>query len=205
MQAPGGADEDRSGGFAHGGWLEPVGDEALNNQIGTLFSGEYDLLLGRRTFEIFGAYWPFMPVDDPIASGFARARKYVLSHHPLTLDWDRSERLADFDALAHIRAGDGPDIIIQGSSTLYPELLARGLLDRLVLMIAPVTLGSGKRLLSNGTPPVTMKLIEQRIGAGGMLTATYEPAGPVASAPAGPEITSEPELKRRAAVAAGEW
>jgi len=205
MQAPGAAEEDRSGGFAHGGWLAPVADEALESQIGSLFAGDYDLLLGRRTYEIFAAYWPFMPATDPIAAGFARARKYVVTGSIMALDWAGSERLADLDAVARVKASAGPDLIVQGSSTLYPQLLAHGLLDRLIVMTAPVLLGAGKRLLGDGTPAVTLKLVEQRSGANGMRIATYQPTGPVKTAPAGPELTSEPELARRARVAKGTW
>jgi len=205
MQAPGGDEEDRSGGFAHGGWLAPLADEALEGQIGALFSGDFDLLLARRTFEIFAAYWPFIPTDDPISAAFARARKYVVSGFPLSLDWAGSERLADLDAVERVRTGEGPDLIIQGSSSLYPQLLARGLIDRLVVMTAPVLLGKGKRLFGEGTPPVTLNLIEQRSGARGMRIATYEPAGEVQTAPAGPQLVTEPELARRARVSEGTW
>lgn len=206
MQAPGGFDEDRSGGFAQGGWLAPVSDEALESQIGQLFfGGEFDLLLGRRTYEIFAAYWPFMPMEDPIAARFAKARKYVLTRGTQPLDWAGSERLGGMDALAAVKAQEGADLIVQGSSMLYPQLLAAGLLDRLVVMTAPVVLGSGKRLFGEGTPPLTLKLVEQRSGAAGMRIATYEPAGPVHTAMAGPEQINPVELARRARVAAGAW
>jgi len=205
MQAPGAIEEDRSGGFAHGGWLAPVGDEALEAAIGAVFDGSFDLLLGRRTFEIFAAYWPFMPLDNPIAAKFAAVRKYVVSGSDLALPWEGSERLGTIDAVAAVKAGDGPDLVIQGSSTLYPQLLARGLIDRLVLMTAPVVLGTGKRLLGDGTPALTLKLVDEATGSAGMRIATYEPAGPVRTAPAGPELVSEPELARRARVAEGTW
>jgi dihydrofolate reductase len=197
MQAPGGPDEDATGGFTLGGWLANVGDEALNHQISTLLSSPYDLLLGRRTYEIFAAYWPFN-IDAPaIAKPFNRCRKYVLTHSDAPLDWANSERVADLDALAGIKAGDGPDIVIQGSSTLYPQLMARGLLDRLVLMRAPLLLGRGKRLFGDDTPPGAWKLIEQRQSSTGILMSTYEPSGPVRP---GSFVTSDPspqELARR--------
>lgn len=204
-QAPGHAEEDRSGGFAHGGWLAPVGDEAMEEQIGELFAGDFALLLGRRTYEIFAAYWPFAAMDDPIAASFASVDKYVLTRSPMTLDWAGSHKLTGIDALAEVKAGEGPDLVIQGSSTLYPQLLERGLIDRLILMIAPVLLASGKRLFGDGTPPRTLKLASQRTGSKGMVIATYEPAGPVASAPAGPEIVNDLELQRRARVLKGTW
>lgn len=205
MQAPGGPDEDRSGGFAHGGWLQPLADDALGHQIDTLFSREFDLLLGRRTYEIFAAYWPFMPATDPIAAKFSKAAKYVLTRSNIALDWRGSHRLPDFDALAKLKSGNGPDLVIQGSSTLYPQLLERGLLDSLVLMMAPITLGKGKRLFGDGTPARSMKLVEQRMSAGGMLMVTYEPAGGVNTGTFETQDPSAIELKRRKRVNAGDW
>ena len=179
MQAPGGPDEDPTGGFALGGWLPAVGDEALNHQSMTYFLQPFDLLLGRKTWEIFAAHWPFMKDDGPITTTFRTCRKYVLTGSNMALDWDGSERVPDLDALANIKQGEGPDLIIQGSSTLYPQLLERGLIDRLVLLVAPVVLGGGKRLFGEGTPPGTWKLVEHRIGDKGMSIGTYDRAGPV--------------------------
>jgi dihydrofolate reductase len=124
----------------------------VGHQVDTLFAGDFDLLLGRRTYDIFAAYWPFMPSDNPIAAKFAKAEKYVLTRSVMAPGWQTSHRLADLDALAKLRAGNGPAVVIQGISTLYPQLLERGLLDRLVLMIAPITLGAGKRFFGDGTP-----------------------------------------------------
>ena len=205
MQAPGGPTEDPTGGFAHGGWLAPLFDEALGNQVDTLFAADFDLLLGRRTYEIFAAHWPYAPEDDPIAAKFTKAQKYVLTGSGIPLEWKGSHRLADLDALAKVKAEDGPNLVIQGSSTLYPQLLAQGLLDRLVLMIAPVTLGSGKRLFGDVMLPNTFKLIEQRLSSGGIMMATFEPSGPVKTGTFAPPEPSEAELRRRAKMEAGEW
>ena len=205
MQAPGGPGEDESGGFAYGGWLEPVGDEALGNQIDTLFSNDFDLLLGRRTYEIFAGYWPFQPSENPIAAKFATADKYLLTRAGTDLEWPTTHRLGDLDALAKAKAADGPDLVIQGSSTLYPQLLERGLLDRLILMVAPITLGAGKRLLGDGTPAKSLKLVEQRTGAGGMVMASYDVAGAVETGTFETQPPSELELKRRERVEAGTW
>lgn len=205
VQAPGGPGEDESGGFDHGGWFQPVGDEAVDEQIGALFSGDFDLLLGRRTYDLFASYWPFQPLDNPFAVKFAEAGKYVLTRSDMPLDWANSHRLAGLDALAATKEEDGPNLVIQGSSTLYPQLLEAALLDRLVLMIAPVTLGAGKRLFGDRTPPGTMKLIEQRTGAGGCLIATYEPAGPIKTGTFETQAPSEKELSRRERAKAGEW
>lgn len=205
IQAPGGPDEDPTGGFEHGGWLEPLADEGLGSQIDTLFSGEFDLLLGRRTYEIFASFWPYQPEDNPIAAKFARARKYVLTGSDAPLPWEGSHRLADLDALGALKTGDGPDLVIQGSSTLYPQLMARGLLDRLVLITAPVTLGRGKRLFGEDAPTGTFRLIEHRLTPGGLAMATWEPAGGVRT---GSFATEEPsqawrDLKDR--MQAGDW
>jgi len=205
VQAPGGPEEDRSGGFAHGGWMWPVFDEPVGQQVDTLFANDFDLLLGRRTYEIFAAYWPFMPAEDHIAAKFAKATKYVLTRSEMALEWQESRRLADLDALAQLKAEDGPDLVIQGSSTLYPQLLSRGLLDRLVLMIAPITLGAGKRLFGEGTPAGRMKLVEQRTTAEGTLMATYEPAGALETGSFEVQEPSEQELKRRERISAGMW
>ncbi|MGI8704993.1 MAG: dihydrofolate reductase family protein [Sphingomicrobium sp.] len=197
MQAPGGPEEDPRGGFDHGGWMSPIFDEAIGHQVDTLFTPPFDLLLGRRTYEIFAAHWPFTQEDGPIASMFAKISKYVLTRSDAPLEWKGSHRLADLDALAELKSGDGPDLVIQGSSTLYPQLLDRGLLDRLVLMIAPITLGGGKRLFGDGTPPRTFKPVEQRVSPGGFLMATYEPAGPLKTGSFAMQEPSEAELRRR--------
>ena len=197
MQAPGGPEEDPRGGFDHGGWMAPIFEESVGHQVDTLFTPPFDLLLGRRTYEIFAAHWPFTKEDGPIASMFADVSKYVLTHSDLRLEWKGSHRLPDLDALAELKSDDGPDLVIQGSSTLYPQLLERRLLDRLVLMIAPITLGGGKRLFGNGTPPRSFKLVEQRVSPGGFLMATYEPAGPLNTGSFAMQEPSDAELRRR--------
>lgn len=205
MQAPGGPNEDPSGGFEHGGWLAPIGDEAIEEQIGKLFDGPFDLLLGRRTYDIFASYWPYQPMDNPIAAAFADCGKYVLTSSSAPLEWQGSHRLDGIDAIAAVKAQDGPDLVVQGSSTLYPQLLQRGLLDRLVTMVAPVTLGSGKRLFGDGTPTRAFTVIEQRIGSNGCVVSTFEPAGEVKT---GTFETTEPsgaELARRAKISEGTW
>lgn len=205
VQAPGGPNEDTTGGFTHGGWMHPIFDEAVGHQIDTLFNPPFDLLLGRRTYDIFAAFWPFAPADDPIAAKFAKARKYVLTGSDAPLQWVESHRLADLDAVAKLKADGGSDLVIQGSTTLYPQLLAHGLLDRLVLMIAPITLGTGKRLFGDGVPPGRLKLTEQRLTPGGWVMATYEPTGPVETGSFATEEPSEVERVRRTKMEAGDW
>jgi len=205
MQAPGGPTEDTTGGFAHGGWLAGVSDEELGAKVGELFDRPLDLLLGRRTYEIFAAHWPFMPPDDPIAATFGRISKYVLTRSDAPLEWAGSHRLPDIDALAALKAQDGPDLVIQGSATLYPQLLRHGLLDRLDLMIAPVVLGNGKRLFGDGTPPGAWRLVEHRLSRNGIMMATYEPAGQLRTGSFQTPAPSDRELARREKMAEGTW
>jgi dihydrofolate reductase len=206
MQAPGGPDEDRSGGFELGGWLAPFFDEAVGEQVDKLFEPPFDLLLGRRTYDIFAAFWPYNASEaGGIGERFDRASKYVLTRGNRPLDWKNSHRVESLDALAELKRGDGPDLVIQGSGTLYPQLLVEGLIDRLVLMTFPVVLGSGKRLFGEGTSPVTMRMIEHKVTARGNLIAAYEPDGAVEP---GSFVTGEPstaELERRRQIEAGTW
>ncbi|AKM09237.1 dihydrofolate reductase family protein [Croceicoccus naphthovorans] len=205
MQAPGAAEEDRSGGFAHGGWIAAVGDEGLGNQINALLNPPFDLLLGRRTYDIFAAYWPYMPESDSISARFAACRKYVMTHGDQPLDWVGSERVDSMDALRAIKQGDGPPLVIQGSTTLYPQLLAERLLDKLVLMMAPVVLGKGKRMFADGTPPLAMRQVEARVTSGGFVLATYVPDGPAQVGSFGPDNPSEAEKVRRRRVLEDTW
>jgi dihydrofolate reductase len=197
IQAPGGPEEDPTGGFEHGGWLATMFDEGIGNQVDTLFSQPYDLLLGRRTYDIFAAHWPYQAEDDPIAATFNRITKYVLSRSELTSDWQGSERLAEIEAVAALKREDGPNLVIQGSSTIYPQLLAYGLLDRLVTMTAPVVLGRGKRAFGADTAGRTLKLVEQRVTAGGIVMTTYDLDGPIQTASFASPNPSEAELARR--------
>jgi dihydrofolate reductase len=205
MQAPGGPEEDPTGGFALGGWLAPLADEGLGNQIDSLFAKPFDLLLGRRTYDIFAGFWPFMPADDPIASLFNRIGKQVLTRSDAALEWAGSRRLGGLDALAALKAQAGPDLVIQGSSTLYPQLLERGLLDRLIVIAAPLLLGRGKRLFGDGTPPRTLALVEHRVTRNGIAMATYDVAGPVETGSFGALDPSPAEVVRQARMASGDW
>ena len=206
MQGPGGPNEDPTGGFKHCGWLPPVGDDGIDRKIGELFGRPFDLLLGRRTYEIFAAYWPYASdqmaeIRDP----FNACTKFVVSHQDRPLAWENSRRVDAVEGLRDIKEGDGPDFVIQGSSTLYPQLLAAGLLDELTLMISPLVLGEGKRLFGDGTPPLTLEMTEHYVSDGGNVVVTYRPAGPVEL---GTYVTEEPsgrELERQAAMAAGSW
>ncbi|MEA3063900.1 MAG: hypothetical protein QOJ27_328, partial [Sphingomonadales bacterium] len=175
-------------------------------RIDKLFAPPFDLLLGRRTWDIFAAYWPYNSDEpDGIGQRFDRASKYVLTRGDRPLGWQNSHRLASLDSLAELKAGDGPDLVVQGSSTLYPQLLAAGLIDRLILMIFPVLIGSGKRLFGPGTAPGALRLVEHQLTPGGTVIAAYEPAGPVEPGSLATGAPSEAELERRARVEAGTW
>ncbi len=206
MQAPGGPEEDPTGGFRLGGWLTGYFDDAVGEQVDALFARPFDLLLGRRTYDIFAAYWPF--VDDGeegIGGKFDRAGKYVVTRGEQPLTWQNSHRVPSLEALAEVKNAEGPDLVIQGSSTLYPQLLAAGLIDRLVLMTFPLVVGSGKRLFGEGTPPRSMRMVEHQVTPGGNVIAAYAPDGDVE--PGSFEII-EPtgaELERRARIAEGAW
>lgn len=208
MQAPGGPTEDPTGGFDHGGWVFSMWDDGVNETLGTLFSGEYDLLLGRRTYDIFAAYWPYAEGDNAaMGEAFDRANKYVLTRGDQPLEWQNSHRLGSIADIAALKASEGPRLIIQGSSTLYPALLAAGLIDQLILMIYPVILGAGKQLLGEGTAVSTMTMTAHRVTARGTMIANYTPGG--AMPPYPPEapipITSEREVARQARIADGSW
>jgi dihydrofolate reductase len=206
MQAPGGPEEDRSGGFGLGGWLFDYFDDAVGARIEALFTEPFDLLLGRRTYDIFAAYWPFAQGEnESLGRRFDRAAKYVVTRGDQPLAWRNSHRLADLDALAEVRRGEGPPLIVQGSGTLYPQLLAAGLIDRLVLMTFPLLLGSGKRPFGDGTPARSMRMVEHEVTARGNLVATYEPAGPVVPGSFPTEAPSPAEIERRERIARGEW
>jgi len=179
MQAPGGPNEDWTGGFKFGGWLPPHFDETLGNAVGKLFESDFDLLLGRNTYDIFAAYWPFADKDDPIHIAFEKAAKYVLTHEDAPLEWQNSHAIPSIDSLRALKAAPGPDLVIQGSTTLYPQLFAAGLIDRLTVMTFPVVLGGGKKLFGEGTPPFAMTMVASETSPSGVTIATYEPAGEI--------------------------
>jgi dihydrofolate reductase len=206
MQGPGRPSEDPTGGFELSGWLPPVGDDAQNRKVGELFGRPFDLLLGRRTYEIFAAYWPYASdrmadIRDP----FNACTKFVVTHRDEPLAWENSKRVEAIEVLREIKQGDGADIVIQGSSTLYPQLLAADLIDELTLMISPVVLGQGKKLFGDGTPPRTLKMTEHHVSNGGNIVVTYEPVGPVEIGSYVTEPPSEREKVRQTAMAEGSW
>ena len=180
MQSPGGPEEDPSNGFTHGGWAMPFVDDAAGQVIDEIIAGEFDMLLGRRTYEIFAAYWPNQG-DNPIAKAFNKATKYVVTRTLAHLDWADSQPIGG-DAVAELRrlkASDGPALHIWGSSELLQTLIAADLVDEYRIWVFPLVLGEGKRLFENGVPPRGLTLVETRSTPRGVLVNTYHPAGPL--------------------------
>lgn len=207
MQAPGGPTEDPTGGFDQGGWQFKFPDPEADEALGATFEG-YDLLLGRRTYDIFAAFWPYVQGEEAaLGETFTRAGKYVLTRGDQPLPWENSHRLASMDDVAALKHGDGPDLMIWGSSTIYPGLLAAGLLDRLLLLTYPVTLGKGKRLFGDGTPAGALKMTDHKVTSAGTVVATYEPTGamPQGSFAAPEPATSAREAERQRRMKDGSW
>lgn len=176
MQAPGGHEEDTSGDFKYGGWTVPYFDEALGEVMGEQMSNRSDLLLGRKTFEIFAAYWPH---HENEWSGISKVKKYVASHSPLNHSWENSVQLKG-DVVGEIKIlkqQDGPNIQVHGSSSLIQDLLKHDLVDELWLKIFPITLGSGKRLFGEGTIPAAFRLVKSTVSPDGVIIASYSRDG----------------------------
>ena len=197
MQAPGGPEEDPSSNFRFGGWVQPYWAEDMG-PFEKLIDAEYDLLLGKRTYDIFSAYWPYNQ-DNPIGAKFQRINKYVLTHSDEPLEWENSQRISGdtAEAVGELKRSEGRDLLIQGSSTLYVPLLAAGLIDRLVLMTFPVLLGEGKRIFDGSEKPGALKLVDHFVSKTGVLLTTYEPAGEVRTGTFETKPPSEAELERR--------
>jgi len=180
MQAPGAPEEDTSGGFKYGGWTPPYADEVSGKLMVEQMSMPFDLLLGRKTYDIFAAFWPKQDsATNPIASSFSKATKYVVSNSPLKLDWEKSV-LIDGDVVAklkELKQQDGPMLQVQGSGNLVQALLKNDLVDELWLKIFPVTLGSGKRLFAEGTIPAAFELLKSQTTPEGVIFASYKRAG----------------------------
>jgi len=183
IQAPGGPDEDRSDGFPFGGWVVPYagGDEGVMDGV---FDRQFELVLGRRTYDIFAGYWPHVPEDSPaqaIARPFNAAAKHVATHRADTLDWNNSHALGNdvVAALRKLKQQDGPDLVTQGSSALVKQLLASDVVDELSLLVYPVLLGRGKRLFDDAGQPSAFRLDHSRTTREGVLVSRYLRAGPV--------------------------
>jgi dihydrofolate reductase len=200
MQAPGGPKEDPTGRFAFGGWTAPYFDEALGASLGQIFGRPFDLLLGRKTYDIFAAHWPYVTdPNDPIAGTFNRITKYVASRSHPKLSWQNSQLLGNdvAAALKALKGGDGPDLLVQGSSELLQALWKNHLVDEFSVLTFPVVLGNGKRLFGDGTTPGALKLIKSQAYPTGVIVSNYEPAGDVKTSDFQLAEPSAAEVERR--------
>ncbi len=200
MQAPGGPEEDPTGGFKHGGWVAGYFDDFLGRVMVKQMIKPFDLLLGRKTYEIFAAHWPYVKSkEDPIAAGINRAKKYVASKTLKKLGWSNSQLIKGDVAkeVKKLKEQDGPEIQVHGSGSLIQTLLKHDLVDELWLKIFPITLGRGKRLFAEGTIPVGFKLLESETLPTGVIIASYARAGEVKTGSFALEPPTEAELARR--------
>jgi dihydrofolate reductase len=209
MQAPGGPDEDPTGGFTLGGWIVPLMDEAAGAALGETFGAPFDLLLGRRTYDIFAAHWPHIQ-RDPTASDydassadlsrkFDAATKYVATHRPESLTWQNSRGLGPdvVAALRELKTQDGPPLLTQGSTELTQTLLASDLVDELRLLTFPIVLGRGKRLFGDRSAPAAFTLATSTISPAGAVIATYQRSGAVQTGSFALATPTDAELERR--------
>jgi dihydrofolate reductase len=212
MQAPGGPEEDPTGGFTHGGWSVNYWDDVMNQVMGESLAKPFDLLLGRKTYEIFAAHWPHVAeeeragrggdasdIEDPAGQALNNATKYVASRTLDKVEWVNSVLLQGdvADEVARLKAQDGPEIQVHGSSDLIQTLLRHNLIDEYRLWIFPVLTGSGKRLFSGGTIPAGLRLVDTKTSSTGVVIATYEPAGAIDYGSFAFEEPTEAELERR--------
>ncbi|CAA9569861.1 MAG: Dihydrofolate reductase [uncultured Thermomicrobiales bacterium] len=190
MQAPGGSDEDREGGFAHGGWVVPHFDEQGGAHMVELIRRAGALLLGRKTYDIFAAGWPNAPDTDPIAAVYNRIPKYVASRSPQALEWANSHHLGEDIAgeVAKLKEHDGGEIQVPGSSELMQALMKSDLVDEFHLIVFPVIVGSGKRLFGDGAIPRALSLKSIETTATGVVIQVYERTGDLKTGEIGPEF-----------------
>jgi len=204
MQAPGGPTEDPTGGFTQGGWTVHYWDEPMGAFMGEMFSRPFDLLLGRKTYEIFAAHWPYAEPGDPIADSFNAVTKYVATSSTEPLAWNNSVALnGDVAAgIAELKQQDGPDLLTQGSSVLLQTLLAHDLIDEFRLLVFPVVLGPGKRLFGEGAKPAALKLSATSVSTTGVVMNVYDRAGPIRTGsfqqaePSPAEVARQARMKR---------
>ena len=207
LQAPGGPEEDPTGGFALGGWMFGYDDEAMDISAAGFDGRDRELVLGRRTYQIFEAYWPYQAEGNPIATTLNAAKKHVASRTLTRLDWNNSTLLRG-DAVAAVSAlktQAGPDLQVIGSGNLLQTLQAAALVDEYNVWTFPVVLGRGKRLFSEAAKPVALRLMRSRVSATGVVMSTYVPVGEVQPGSFASGEPSEKELVRRRAMANGTW
>ena len=205
VQAPGGPEEDPTGRFKYGGWSAGYGDDFMGKVMSEQMANPFDLLLGRKTYEIFAAYWPNVKGDDPSAAKLNRAQKYVASRKLRKLEWENSTLIKGnvVQGIKKLKEQDGPELQVHGSGNLIQTLLKADLIDEFRLKIFPVTLGNGKRLFGDGTIPAGFRLLESKTSSTGVIIATYERAGEVKTGSFALETPTESEVARRKRVAKG--
>jgi dihydrofolate reductase len=197
MQAPGGPEEDTTGGFTEGGWSVTLWDDKMMDVMGASFAKPFDLVLGRGTYEIFAAHWPH--TDDPGAEALNNATKHVASTKLEEVDWQNSRLIEGDvpDGIRKLKEADGPELQVHGSPGLIQTLLEHGLVDEFRLFIFPVVIGKGKRLFGDGTVPAGLRLTHSTTSSTGVIIATYEPAGELPKGSFAREEPTEAEVERR--------
>ena len=201
MQAPGGPTEDPTRGFQFGGWVTPYFDQEFGEEIDRLFSEKFDLLLGRKTYEIFAAHWPYYDEDAPdggIAKLFRHIKKYLVSRSGgVDTSWQGSVLLRDIAAVKRLRDEDGPNLVTQGSTQLVHDLLAHDLVDAITTLTVPVVLGGGKKLFADGSAPHAYKLKRSRVSSTGIIIGHYEREGEIRIGDTALDSPSEREIARQ--------
>ncbi len=207
MQAPGGPDEDPTGGFAFGGWMFGFADESMDISAAGFDGKDRELVLGRRTYQIFEAYWPYQPNDDPIAKTLNAAKKHVASRTLTMLHWNNSALLQGdvVSAIVALKTQPGPDLQTIGSGNLIQTLQAASLIDEYNVWTFPVVLGRGKRLFSETAKPSALRLVRSQGSTSGVVMSTYVPGGDIQPGSFASTAPSERELARRTMMANGIW
>jgi dihydrofolate reductase len=179
MQAPGGPEEDTDGDFRYGGWSAPYWDDRMGEVMGAWMTPPFDIVLGRRTYEIFAGFWPHS--EDPGAKELNEARKYVASRTLTSVDWQNSELLGEDvpAAVGALKDEDGPVLQVHGSADLLQTLIREDLIDELQIFTFPVVIGSGKRLFGDGTIPAAFELVQSETSSTGVVISAYRRAGDV--------------------------
>ena len=207
MQAPGGPEEDRTGGFALGGWMFGLTDEDMDISASGFDGKDRELVLGRRTYEIFEAYWPYQPDDHPIAKTLNAAKKYVASRTLRVLHWNNSTLLQGdvVPAIVALKAHAGPDLQMIGSGNLIQTFQAASLIDEYNVWTFPVVLGRGKRLFGESAKPSGLRLVRSQVSTTGVVMSTYAPGGDIQPGSFASTEPSEKEVVRRKKMGNGNW
>jgi dihydrofolate reductase len=207
MQAPGGPEEDPTSGFTLGGWMFPYADDSMDLSAAGFDGKDRELLLGRRTYQIFEAFWPYQPDGDPIAKTFNATKKHVASRTLTTLHWNNSTLLHGdvVSAIIALKAQPGPDLQVIGSGHFIQTLQAASLIDEYNVWTFPLVLGRGKRLFSEAAKPSALRLVRSQVSTTGVVMSTYAPSGDIQPGSFASVEPSETELARRKMMANEMW